>query len=99
VRAARIDANQTEIVAALRDIPRVTVFPTSAIGNGFPDIVVGYLGRNFLFEIKDGSKPPSAQKLTEKEQMFHDTWAGDVRVITCIDDALDAMRVRYGDAK
>ena len=90
MRARRTDVNHAAIRSALRDIPGVTVADTSGAGMGFPDLVVGYLGRNFLFEIKADHK----KRLTPRQVDFFDTWAGDVRVITCIDDALDAMRVR-----
>jgi len=43
--------------------------------------MVGYRGKNYLFEIKDGSKPPSKQKLTPDEQEWHDGWLGYVRVV------------------
>ena len=49
----RIDANQPEIVDGLRRIG-ATVRSTATIGIGFPDICVGFRGKNYLFEIKDG---------------------------------------------
>jgi len=64
---ARIDANQPEIVKALRQAG-ATVTSTATIGKGFPDIAVGFRGTNYLMEIKDGNKPPSAQKLTKDER-------------------------------
>ena len=90
-RAARVDANQNEIVTMLRKMG-YSVAITSDCGKGFPDIVVGRPGRNYLFEIKDGSKPPSAQKLTEAEQQFCDNWKGQYNVITCLDDAIKILR-------
>ena len=90
-RAARVDANQNEIVTMLRKMG-YSVAITSDCGKGFPDIVVGRSGRNYLFEIKDGSKPPSAQKLTEAEQQFCDNWKGQYNVITCLDDAIKILR-------
>ena len=50
---ARVDANQPVIVAALRAIG-ATVQHLHAVGQGCPDILVGYDGVNFLMEIKDG---------------------------------------------
>lgn len=87
---ARTDANQTEIVNALRDVG-ASVAITSMIGAGFPDIVVGYRGTNFLMEIKDGSKPPSARKLTKAERKFHDLWRGTVIVVNGVDEALGVV--------
>jgi hypothetical protein len=38
------------------------------------DLLCWYNGRTLLLEIKDGSKPPSARRLTPAEQKFHDEW-------------------------
>jgi Holliday junction resolvase len=91
-RAARVDANQNEIVTMLRKMG-YSVAITSDCGKGFPDIVVGRSGRNYLFEIKDGNKVPSKQKLTDLEQQFADTWKGQYNVITCLDDAIKILRL------
>lgn len=93
-RAARIDDNQNEIVDALRGVG-ASVAITSMIGSGFPDIVVGYQGRNYLIEIKDGSKPPSKRKLTPDEQEFFDTWRGTVFVVNDINEALEIIGATY----
>ena len=95
-RAARIDANQSEIVNALRDVG-ASVAITSMVGNGFVDIVVGFRGRNYLLEIKDGSKPPSKRRLTEDEQKFFDTWRGTVFVANNTDEALEIIGAFYYD--
>ena len=90
MRAKRTDANQTEIVEGLRK-HGYKVFITSMVGAGFPDIVCGAHGYNFFFEIKDGSKPPSHRKLTPPEREFHNTWQGQIAIITCLEDALDYL--------
>ncbi|KKL82371.1 hypothetical protein LCGC14_1985420 [marine sediment metagenome] len=87
---ARTDANQNEIVQALRDVG-ASVAITSALGKGFVDLVAGYRGINYLIEIKDGSKPPSARRLTPDEQEFHDLWRGAVIVVNDVDEALKAI--------
>jgi len=93
-RAARIDANQNEIVQVLRDVG-ASVAITSMVGSGFPDIVVGFRGRNYLIEIKDGSKPPSKRKLTPDEQEFFDTWRGKVFVANDVNEALSIIGATY----
>jgi Holliday junction resolvase len=65
------------VVAALR-AAGMSVVSLAAVGNGCPDLVVGWRGRNVLLEIKDGSKPPSARKLTPDEAKFHNEWMGYV---------------------
>jgi len=90
MRAARTDRNQTEIVNALRKLG-CSVAVTSAMGKGFPDLVVGWRGRNFLLEIKDGEAIPSKRKLTPDEQKFHDFWLGDIKVVESVEDAYKAV--------
>ena len=86
-RAARVDANQSEVVAALREIG-ATVEPIHMIGRGVPDLLVGYCGRNLLLEVKDGDKPPSARKLTPDEREWHDNWRGEVMVVNSATEAV-----------
>lgn len=87
MKAKRIDANQKEIVEAFRSLG-CSVFITSAVGKGFPDIVVGFRGKNYLFEIKDGDKFKSSQKLTEPERLFFRDWSGQCAVINCVDQVI-----------
>lgn len=94
-RAPRVDGNQAEITEALRKIG-ATVHSTAAIGRGFPDLAVGWRGMNFFLELKDGSKPPSARKLTEDERLWHEMWRGHVEVVYSIEDAIRAV---MGDGK
>ena len=86
-RIAKTDDNQEEIVSALRQMG-CTVQLLHQVGNGCPDIVVGVAGINLLFEIKDGSKPPSKRKLTIHELLWHDAWRGQVQVIESVDHAV-----------
>ena len=74
-RAARVDANHASIVAALRQIG-ASVLDASAVGQGAPDLIVGYRGRNWLIECKDGAKPPSARQLTPAQIEFKASWRG-----------------------
>jgi hypothetical protein len=92
-RAARVDANQPEIVSQLRDVPGVTVFPTHQLGSGFPDICVGYQDVNYFFEIKDGNKPPSKRRLTADEEKFHERWKGQVDTVLTVEDCLEVMGI------
>jgi hypothetical protein len=91
--AARIDANQTQIVSALRAVG-ATVQLLSAVGQGCPDLLVGYRGKNILMEIKDGRKPPSERKLTEDQIVWHTSWKGVVFLVTSVHDAIDALEIK-----
>lgn len=86
-RAARTDDNQAEIVEALRKVG-CSVQSLAMVGKGVPDLLVGLRGRNWLFEIKDGNKPPSQRRLTGDEATWHLRWDGQVKTIESAEDAL-----------
>lgn len=86
-RAARRDDNHAEIVQALRQIG-CTVHDTAAVGGGFPDLAVGFRGENTFLEVKDGSKPPSARKLTPEQVVWHSQWRGKVFVVESVEQAV-----------
>jgi len=95
-KAARIDANQPEIVATFRKLG-ATVDITSAVGDGFPDIIVNCFKISVKVEIKDGSKVPSKQKLTKAEKEHHDKCKGATVIINSIDQCIwliDQMRMQ-----
>ena len=86
MRAARIDANQTEIVEALRACGYVVWII------GYPvDLLVGDGKRWCLMEVKDGAKPPSARKLTDIEAECVRRGGGPIAVVTDVEGALRAM--------
>jgi len=87
--AARVDSNQATIVKALRSAGAF-VQPLHTIGDGCPDILVGYRSKWYVVEIKDGDKPPSARKLTDDEREWHDkaNRHAPVYIVESIDDAL-----------
>ncbi len=90
-RSAKVDANHSLIVGALRACG-ATVQSLAAIGGGCPDLLVGHRGRIHLFEIKDGSKPPSARKLTPDQETWHAAWRGaPVLVIESVEQAITAL--------
>lgn len=90
MRAAKIDANQNEIVSALRKTG-CSVQILSSVGKGCSDLVVGFAGLNLMMEVKDGSKPPSAQKLTLDQVKWHQDWNGTVVVVNSVEQALQAV--------
>ncbi len=90
MRAARADANQPEIIMALKKAG-ATVTSLHRVGMGCPDLLVGFRGVNHLLEIKDGHKPPSAQKLTPSQQGWHRDWRGKAVVVRSVEGALAAI--------
>jgi hypothetical protein len=72
-------------------MPEASVFDASGAGAGFPDLVVGVWGRNFLFEVKDPNKPPSGRKLTPAQVKFHENWQGQAVVVRSAAEAIKSI--------
>jgi hypothetical protein len=88
-RAARVDANQVDVVKALRQCGAI-VTPLHAVGHGVADLLVSYRQRWFLLEVKDGRKAPSAQKLTPDEKR----WIGEQRApVYIVKSPLEAISI------
>jgi hypothetical protein len=80
--AKRVDANQDQIVSALRAAGAYVWII------GLPvDLLVGYKNRTILVEIKSGPK----KRLTDLQQDFFANWCGDA--LARIDSAEAALRM------
>jgi len=84
-RAARIDANQDQVIAALRAAGAYVWII------GLPvDLLVGYKGHTMLMEIKDGPK----KRLTALQEAFFAKWIGGTLVrVDGPDAALRALKI------
>lgn len=89
-RRAASDGNQPAIVAALRKAG-ATVAACHAVGQGFPDLVVGFRGQNYLIEVKDPSQPKHRHELTPAQVEFHAGWKGVIAKAFTAEDALAAI--------
>ena len=94
-RIAKVDANQPDIVAALRKVG-ASVTLLSQVGGGCPDLLVGIAGVNLLMEVKDGSKPMSAQKMTPDQVEWHQLWRGQSVVVRSVEEAISALSILRG---
>lgn len=86
-RRAKVDANQTEIVAALR-AAGCYVQSLATIGSGCPDLLVGLQNKSVLFEIKSHEKA-----LLEPAQMkWASLWNGcPLFVVYTAEQAIEVM--------
>jgi len=91
-RRAKIDANQAEIIAALRRVG-ASVIDLAAVGGGCPDIQAGYKGINYNIEIKNGRAQKSDRVLTPAQVAFHRDWRGQICVVETVDEALAAIGI------
>lgn len=85
-RAPRIDGSQPAIIAALR-AQGASVCSLAGCADGVPDLVIGWRGRTYLAEVKDGAKPPSRRSLTPAQREWHAAWRGQVVILSTVADA------------
>ncbi len=85
--AARVDANQAEIVEALRQVG-ASVLVLSHVGQGCADLSAGFRGQNYFLEIKTDKG-----KLTPSEKEFMEMWRGHYAIVRTVDEALRAIGV------
>ena len=84
--AARVDGNQAEIVAALRQVGAV-VMDLHGVGGGVPDLSVEFRGKCFLVEVKSSQKA----RLTPAQVRRMGSWPGPVAVVWNVRGALEAI--------
>mgnify|MGYP001815709198 CR=1 FL=1 len=92
-RAAKVDSNQPEIVRALRKIPGMTV------QTGHDDIICGYRGQTYWFEIKE---PETVSKRTGEildsqikpaQHKLRKEWTGHYSSVYSLDQILAEIGV------
>ena len=86
-RAAKIDANQTAIVEALRAVG-CSVQSLAELGGGVPDLLIGYKHQNILIEVKDSAQPLSKRKFTPDQKKWHAAWKGRAHLVETIEQAM-----------
>jgi hypothetical protein len=84
-RAAKVDANQEQVVSALR-AAGASVQSLAPIGKGCPDLLVAFRGAMYLIEVKQGKG-----KVNELQTKWHGDWKADVYVAYGPEDALQII--------
>lgn len=91
-RAARIDKNQKDIVDQLRQIPGVQV------ELDHDDILVGYKGHTYWFEIKSERAANKQGKvfdceLKDSQKKLRDGWPGHYSIVSSLDQILEEIGI------
>ena len=84
--ACRVDANQQDIVDAMRRCG-ATVQLLNRVGDGCPDLLVGIRRVNLLVEVKTDWK----QSLKDDQKKWHEEWRGQVCTIYSVEDAVNLI--------
>lgn len=96
--AAKVDKNQAEIVAALREYG-CDVLPLHAVGGGVPDLLWHCRDVYGLIEVKcvDGkaqNKYRDERCLTAKQKEWHAHWGGQIAIVWDSNEAILAVSER-----
>jgi Holliday junction resolvase len=87
--ARRVDANHSEIVRTLKELG-CSVFDSSRMAGGFPDLVIGINKVTCLVEIKSSDKA----KYTPAQEAFMLNWKGStVARIDSVDAAIRLVNI------
>ena len=84
--AKRVDSNHSLVVKTLRELG-CSVFDTSSIGRGFPDLVVSK-GATALVEVKRDATAP----YTKSQLEFLKNWQGTVCRIHDVQGAINLVK-------
>lgn len=90
--SARTDKNQKDIVAALRSIPGVTVV------TGMDDILVGYKGLTYWYEIKNPDTVKknglvSESKIKKSQKRLKNEFTGHYIIVYSLDQILKDLGI------
>lgn len=91
-RAAKVDENQPDIVEALYAVG-ATVQHLHSVGQGCPDLLVGFRGGNHLLEVKSlvGKREPKPAPLTPAQKIWLKAWRGRAAIVATPAEALLAI--------
>lgn len=79
----RTDVNHKTIINAFKKLG-FSVKDLSAVGEGFPDLLIALRGNNYLIEVKS-----EKGKLNDRQKKFIDTWNSPVYVIHSTDEVIE----------
>ena len=85
-RAAKVDANQGEVVASLRKIGAV-VTSLHRVGQGVADLLVSYRQKWVLLEVKSSAKA----KLTPDERLWISSQNAPVYRVNSAEEAVEVV--------
>ena len=87
--AAKTDANQKEIVDALKKIGAGVVVLGRPV-----DLLVGFRARNFLLEVKSKDNKPH-HKRNKDQHKWIKNWPGQVRIVFSAEEAIQVVTGSY----
>lgn len=91
MRRCKRDANHARLVDQFVALG-CTVMETDSVGiAGFPDLVVGCIGRNHLVEVKNPETRYGRSGLNDNQQTFNRDWRGQGMAMVSTEDEVTAL--------
>ncbi len=84
-RAAKVDGNHRQVVAAFKALG-CTVQSLAAVGKGVPDLLVACAGLNHLVEVKNPKQPQNKRKLRDSQVVWASTWRAPRHLVESVED-------------
>ena len=93
--ARKVDANHVQVVSWLEQLG-ASVQPIASSNAGVPDLVCGYLGVDFLVEVKPVTGETRRRELRDTQVAWHSRWKGRqpvvVRTLADVQAVLSSIR-------
>ena len=86
----QLDKNQPKIIRELKSLG-YSVQSLASIGSGCPDLLVGFNGNNYLFEIKNPERRGAKRFPNELEQEYIGNWKGSIHLAYTSQDIIDII--------
>lgn len=91
--ACKVDANHREIVEAMKAVG-ASIIDTSTLGQGMPDLIVGFHGKTILMEIKNPKTQYGRKGLNVNQRKWAEGWTGGpLSIVDSVDAALRMLGV------
>ena len=84
------DDNHNDIAKAFEQCG-CSVQDLSMVGDGCPDMIIGFMGHTIPIEVKNGELPKSKTKLTTDQEKWHSKWRGTVVTVFCVMGAIELI--------
>jgi endogenous inhibitor of DNA gyrase (YacG/DUF329 family) len=91
--ACKVDENHKEIVDAMKAVG-ASIIDTSRLGQGMPDLIVGFRGQTILLEIKNPKTQYGRKGLNANQRKWAEGWTGGpLSIVDSVDAALRVLGV------
>ncbi len=93
-RYGHVDKNQAALVVVFEQLG-CSVLNCVRVGSGFPDLIIGYRGHDYLVEVKNPTNAYGKRGLNGNQKRWSDTWPSPVFVVRTEDDVIKLVKFLF----